>query len=523
MLSSIGIRENKVPILEKIDAVYHRIASDPSKLYDGMAILMVCVGALLRLRQFAANRSFWIDEASLALNIVNRSFEGLLRPLDYVQGAPVGFLFLQKAIILALGNRDYILRLTPFIASLLSLVLMSMAARMYLGRKSALLALFWFVVSERLIYYASELKQYSSDVLIALMLLFFLYKCLESNASRKEFVLLGCIGLVSIIFSHPSIFILTSGFFVLLLDFFLKKDWLRLRWMLVIVLAHALVFGLLYQFSLRSLAANSGLLRYWQFGFMPLPPWENLGWLKNAFIEMSHNPGGFEMDFLVAAAFFIGAASFFLRRWQLGLILTLPFLEVLVASGLERYPFANRMLMFLFPVMLFFVAEGIERFSMLFHKIDPRVSFGVWAVLAVLVSITPLTNGFRIVRNPVYVEHIKPLLTYLTDHAAEGDIVYIYYGAQPAFDYYSSYFPNLKGLNVYRGLGWNEQEPQKYLEDIDHLKGNPRVWFLFSHNCFWCQEDEQKYMISHLENIGKRYDTFKSTDTTLYLYDLDEP
>ena len=38
---------------------------------------------LLRVRQYATNRSLWQDESSLALNIVERGFRGLLEPLDY--------------------------------------------------------------------------------------------------------------------------------------------------------------------------------------------------------------------------------------------------------------------------------------------------------------------------------------------------------------------------------------------------------------------------------------------------------
>src|SRR5690606_12042987 len=61
-----------------------------------LSMLVVVLGIVLRLRQYFANRSLWVDEASLALNIINRSFGGLTQPLDYNQGAPVGFLFIEK-------------------------------------------------------------------------------------------------------------------------------------------------------------------------------------------------------------------------------------------------------------------------------------------------------------------------------------------------------------------------------------------------------------------------------------------
>ena len=61
--------------------------------------LIILFGTLLRLTQYLSNRSLWLDEANLALNIVNRSFLQLLKPLDNNQGAPIGFLMLERSAV----------------------------------------------------------------------------------------------------------------------------------------------------------------------------------------------------------------------------------------------------------------------------------------------------------------------------------------------------------------------------------------------------------------------------------------
>ena len=83
--------------------------------------LILLVGVLFRLRQYLTGRSLWLDEAMLAINIRNRGFGGFFRPLDYDQGAPIGFLFIEKTFSLVFGTNELSLRLFPFLLGVISL------------------------------------------------------------------------------------------------------------------------------------------------------------------------------------------------------------------------------------------------------------------------------------------------------------------------------------------------------------------------------------------------------------------
>src|ERR1700722_20601703 len=162
------------------------------------------LGAALRFRQYLANRSLWLDEAMLSLNIVHRSFAQLWQPLDHKQGAPVGFLGIEKWAVTMFGTSEYALRLFPLLAGIVSIVLFYLLARRVVRSMAVPLALALFALSPTLIYYASEVKQYSSDVAVALLLVYL--------AVTKRILLLGICGAVAIWFSHPAVFVLGGIF-----------------------------------------------------------------------------------------------------------------------------------------------------------------------------------------------------------------------------------------------------------------------------------------------------------------------
>src|SRR5579862_2263507 len=88
-----------------------------------LLIALLTVAAGLRLWQYLANTSAWLDEIALARNILDRSLWSLLTtPLAYDQTAPKGFLLVEKIAILLFGRSDYVFRFFPLVSSLVALL-----------------------------------------------------------------------------------------------------------------------------------------------------------------------------------------------------------------------------------------------------------------------------------------------------------------------------------------------------------------------------------------------------------------
>jgi len=168
--------------------------------YDSKRLLwiIICFGIILRFIQYLYNRSLWFDEAMLTFNIINRSFSELFQPLNYGQAAPFGFLIIEKLLIRTFGNSEYVLRLFPFLCGIISVFLFCRVAVYYIEKRAVPIALGLFAISGPLIYYSSEVKQYSSDVTIALLLYWVAIYIQSKKLTIPCIAIFGVIGAVSI-------------------------------------------------------------------------------------------------------------------------------------------------------------------------------------------------------------------------------------------------------------------------------------------------------------------------------------
>ena len=508
---------------------------------DWIGLSLVLIGFVLRLRQYLADRSLWLDEAMLTNNILARSFGGLFQPLDNNQGAPVGFLFIQKTITLLLGDSEFALRLFPFVAGVLALVLMFALTRKISNAAAGNLALGFFAVAPSLVYYSSEVKQYSSDVAIALALsLLFLRNAkssrstplgpdfvsnrepqsLETLDSIKESFLLALAGALAVWFSHPAFFVVGALGLALFVPALIAKDKHKIITLLMIAAVWILNLGALYFINLRQLSTHQFFLDFWRAGFLPHDPSSALTWLAYSLQGPFRDLLDLQTSYIVTVfLLLIGYVGLTRRNPHFGFFLLAIFFLSLFASYLTLYPFAGRMILFLAPVLILFLAEGTEAIAGLFAR-SRVLAWLARIFLIVYLLYSPVSVSVENFLAPKYQEHIRPTMEYLRDYRKDGDLVYVYYWAEHAVRYYAPKYG--MDMSAFIVGADHHDSPMAYDVELESLRGHERVWVLFSHVYENGDFNERDFILRLLDAMGEQQRQFRvpGTSVYLYLYDL---
>ncbi len=521
-----------------------------SKYFFGV---IIWIGIALRLIRYLYNHSLDSDESGIAVNIIRRSFSDLFYPSpDIAQGYPFAFLTLIKYLTQVLGNSEYVLRLFPLLSGITSFFLFYKIAKRYIEPKAIPIALGLFAVSDALVFESSNLKPYSSDVLVALLMYTAGIYVQSKELNIPRIVLFGILGAFAIWFSNPSVFVLAGLGVCLGVFSIIKKDWVKTGKLSIAYSIWILSFIANYYFYLQNLQANFGItmeevLSVYEKVYMPLPPksLSDIKWFIDLFFDIFNYPLSMTLVGISALAFLIGCAFMYSQKKRNFFLLISPILFTFLAGAMHKYAFKGRFIIFLVPFTLIIIAEGTE-------YIRSRTAYNSKIIGIIFLSLLlfhPVsTSAYRVIK-PFYNEEMRPVLKYVKENWQKGDVIYVHWFAQYPFDYYSKYYPepSMFDENEYiigiAPRGWyrhhNRMEVSKhydpgapikqssidifklYAKDLDRLKGNKRVWVLFTRYVPKDGITEENFFLYHLETIGKRLESYgHSGKTAVYLYDL---
>ncbi|MGA3066596.1 MAG: glycosyltransferase family 39 protein [Tepidisphaeraceae bacterium] len=445
--------------------------------YRLAAWCLIVIGIAVRVRVYLGNRSLERDEAALAYNIIHRGFFGLFKQLDNDQAAPVGFLLVQKMVVCLLGPGEHALRLFPLLASIAGLVVFWFLCRRILTPRAAVIALAVIALSAKQFFYASQTKQYSTDVLVAVAMLLLTHGWVWDRAteplSRRRRAVLACGGAAAVWFSHPAIFILGGIAAVGAWEYFQSAD-RRTKDFAIVMGAWAFSFALNYIFVLHRLSHHPFMQTFWSAAgaFAPFPKSPGaLIWYKKNLFEIFEDPLSLAFAGLAALAYAMGLVAWWRGKKSLPAVMVAPILFALAASILHKFPFKSRMILFLTPLLAAGVGTGID---LLCSAPAPQRYGGVLALVFLLIS--PFTTALDYARHPPQLHEMRDALAFVAAHNQPGDVYYVYPFCAYAFNYYQPRFglaaaaPIVGTSNL---ADWNAWE-----KELSPLAGH-RVWIFF--------------------------------------------
>jgi hypothetical protein len=392
---------------------------------------LIAFGAAVRVRLFVAGRSFWYDEAALALNLVNRSAVELLRPLDYRQTAPPLFLWLERLAVLVAGPTEYALRAVPLLAGVATLVVSWRVARRLLPGDAALVALALVALSPLLVYYSNELKPYSLDALVSAGLVAMALTVLDRPDDRRAWRWLALGGAAAPLFSTTAPFAMAGVAACLLLEPRVRATPEVMR-RAAVTSAAWVAAGLVALFVHQDLVGRDSptgayMQGFWQHAFLTTDPpglrmraWAAaFGALKVTFIDGVSRQR--ELSILVlAAALGLGRLAH-RNRLAIGALVAVPFACLGLAAALRLYPFDSRLILFAAPLTALMLGAGVTwPGSVIAARMSRPAGVAVTAALACVLLVIPARRAVRAASVPPGRHEVRPLIRAI-DRARDAD------------------------------------------------------------------------------------------------------
>jgi uncharacterized membrane protein len=467
---------------------------------------MIGLGVLFRFYHYLDNRSLWLDEIYLATSIVKLDFLQLATlPLEYQQKAPIGILWLVRVCVVLFGPGEMSLRLVPFLGGLASLFVFLPVAKRFLSPLGVVLAMGVLALSPLLVYHSVEIKQYSTD-LLATVLALYLYIRYHQNMGLPALVMWGVWGALLLWFSFPVIFVLAGIAIGLSLHYLIGRDW-NLFFRSIIPFSMWLVsFGVNFYLFTSKYTEADWLISWFRArqGFMPLDAslLEGAKWVLQSLYRLLDYPLGVlwnaeifnsidttvlrtlpKMALFLVLFLVIGISYFYKRDKKLLLVLLFPIALTLVASLIGKYPFYERLVVFLAPLPILLLAQGCARLTNFFapgkrwRYVFPVIllAWPLWSTAKQAID----TDLFWDYKKSYY----RDALLYIDRNFQQGDVVYIYWNIKPAYRFYKATY-NLKvegrELTDARFLVKNELEYVERLRgEYANTEGVKRIWFIY--------------------------------------------
>ncbi|MBF0479959.1 MAG: glycosyltransferase family 39 protein [Candidatus Omnitrophica bacterium] len=398
--------------------------------------LILGVGIFLRLAHYFENRSFWLDETYQTIRITSRSYDDILRNVEIfpeLVRVPLGFDLVEKFFVNLGGNNEFAFRFFPLISSIAALILFSFLVKKYLNPGLQLITVGLFAIAEPLVYYAAEVKQYSTDLLIAIVFILGMNVFLKKK-SAGGWIILTLAGAAGLWVSHSVIFVLAGIGVFLLIDTLINKKWGDLIKLSVLGLAWLTSFYFVFKMALEPMVKSTTLLGEWESAFFkgPVLSVESLQWLGGSMLASFNNPVGLGWPYLIAVFFVLGIKEIFRQQKLKSLLIILPIVFVLTAGFLGKYPFRGRLLLFLIPFYYIVIGYGVQ-WVLGFMQTKKWIG---WFIVCGLLFYYPVREASAHLLKGRELTQNRQAMNFLSQNYQAGDFIFLNTSGKFPFWYY---------------------------------------------------------------------------------------
>ena len=436
-------------------------------------IILIFVGAALRVAVYAQDKSLFNDECSVAADILETPWSHLGNPMARGQAAPIGFLLAVKSSVAIFGNNELAFRLPALIWGLLLLIVAAILAIAYLHPWHGLLFMLLLAFSPDLIHYSAEVKQYSSDATISLLLIWLTIRAIR-RANVQSIWLMAVVSAVAMWFSHPGIFTGTACGMALVWKYWRDRNQKLLNATIAGCALAAFSFAIDYVFLARS-AENDRLLHQFWAGWMRPKGFgaADLDWLNRCAMECSQEALHCKSWPLFSLLLVAGLVVLVRKSNRLPPLIAGGVLVALGAAFFRMYPFVQRFLLFAIPALAMLLTAGAD-------LKPPKIGrFAAWVVTAIVAwCLFPMLVAARQLDYPYQIPtQFRDAMSHLSAKMRRGDPIYLVGWNGNLFDYYRTRFD------------LSAQDVERINIDVDHVGatarqiarcGAPRFWVLIS-------------------------------------------
>jgi hypothetical protein len=420
--------------------------SGPERLrHVDFALVLAVVAIVARFLLPGVNGPMWLDEQMISMNIRARGFAELVGALDHQQSAPLGWLWITRALFEVFGQADWVFRTQSLVYGIGAVAVAWWYGRSRLGPlgSTALVALLGFNYSA--IVYSTEVKHYGADLFWVLVLIVLARWVLDEPHSYRRHLWWWAAAAAGSWLSNGATFAAPGIALVLVVVAVWRQPlmtWIR---MAVPGLLWLGSFAAHYLLSLRPATQNEYLNNFWAgVGYPP----EGAGvrgtlvWfaqqgkyvLHSTFyldIGLPPNPLAVAIFAVFTALFLAGLLIAFRRSTAFGFVLAVPLITALLLALARVVPLYGRLSLWIMPPILIAVAQAVD------FKPQRRPALRWVAPALLLIMLVPFVNSVRDrARTPDFND--REAIAWLKERHQPGDLTLFVATAIRAAEWYDA-------------------------------------------------------------------------------------